>query len=270
MARIRSVKPQLRTSQVVAAWPIEVRYFFVLLWGYLDDRGRGLDVPKAIAGDCFPHDDKVTPAKADAWLTLMTRQAGRKPAPLCRYEVDGIRYLHCVNWKEHQRVNRPTPSQHPPCPLHEGLTESLSEPPPKDSVPEMEYGDGDGDGDSLRESSGADTPPTKRGTRLPDDFAVTPAMVAWARERVPGVDGRAETEKFVNYWRSKTGKDATKRDWPATWRNWMLNAYDRYGARASPGGQPRASTTDQRVAAALDLGARAQAALDQQKEITAA
>jgi len=54
MARIRSVKPALRTSRVVAMWPFEVRYFWVLLWGYLDDLGRGLDIPKTIAGDCFP------------------------------------------------------------------------------------------------------------------------------------------------------------------------------------------------------------------------
>src|SRR5690554_4053271 len=36
---------------------------------------------------------------------------------------------------------------------------------------------------------------TKRGTRIPDDFTVTPAMVQWAREKVPHVDGRLETEK---------------------------------------------------------------------------
>lgn len=64
-------------------------------------------------------------------------------------------------------------------------------------------------------------------------------MVQWARERVPTVDGRRETEKFINYWRGKSGKDATKLDWPATWRNWMLNAAERQpsnGARASPSG----------------------------------
>jgi hypothetical protein len=129
MARIRSVKPELRTSEVVASWPREVRYAFVLLWGYLDDKGRGLDVPKTIAGDCFPHDDDVTPAKMDKWLTLMatTKLDPEKDPPVCRYEVAGRRYLHTVNADEHQRPNRPTPSRIPPCPVHESLTESLSE-----------------------------------------------------------------------------------------------------------------------------------------------
>lgn len=85
----------------------------------------------------------------------------------------------------------------------------------------------------------------KRGTRIPDDFEVTPEMVAWARERVPHVDGRTETEKFVNYWRAKTGKDATKIDWVATWRNWMLNAADRHPSRSLPS-RP---TVDDKIAA---------------------
>ncbi|KQY73963.1 hypothetical protein ASD52_26395 [Ensifer sp. Root142] len=33
-----------------------------------------------------------------------------------------------------------------------------------------------------------------------------------------------EFDKFRDYWNAKTGKDATKLDWPATWRNWLRNA----------------------------------------------
>lgn len=127
MARIRSVKPSLRTSEVVRQWPWPVRYFWVLLWGYLDDLGRGLDIPKAIAGDCFPLDDDVTPAKVNRWLGIMSStKAEDKDAPVCRYEVDGRRYLHAVYWSEHQRPNRPSPSQHPPCPIHEQLPEEVA------------------------------------------------------------------------------------------------------------------------------------------------
>jgi hypothetical protein len=144
LARIRSVKPSLRTSRVVARWPFEVRYFWVLLWGYLDDKGRGLDMPKAIAGDCFPLDDRITAGIITKWLDLMSKtkvEPGRVP-PLCRYEVAGSRYIHSVYWDEHQRPNRPSPSAHPPCPVHEGLTEPLtesrSEPPLSPQVLEFE------------------------------------------------------------------------------------------------------------------------------------
>jgi len=126
MARIRSVKPSLRTSRTVARWKFEVRYFWVLLWGYLDDLGRGLDIPKAIAGDCYPLDDNVTAATVNRWLDIMasTKVDLDRDPPLCRYEVAGRRYIHSVYWSEHQRPNRPSPSMHPPCPTHELLTES--------------------------------------------------------------------------------------------------------------------------------------------------
>jgi hypothetical protein len=70
---------------------------------------------------------------------------------------------------------------------------------------------------------------------------------------LPSVNGRHETEKFVNYWRAKSGRDATKLDWPATWRNWMLKAAERV-----PGNVValRPSTTDRAVTAGLDLAAR--------------
>lgn len=88
----------------------------------------------------------------------------------------------------------------------------------------------------------------KRGTRIPDDFAVSPEMVSWARDRVPHVDGRLETEKFINYWSSKSGRNATKLDWVKTWQNWMLTAAERVPARPSNGYR---SQTDANIAAFL-------------------
>jgi len=87
---------------------------------------------------------------------------------------------------------------------------------------------------------------TKRETRIPVDFAVTPAMVSWARASCPQVDGRRETEKFINYWTAASGKAAVKRDWPAAWRYWMLNASGRTGQR--PAQSSAVGTTDERVA----------------------
>lgn len=78
----------------------------------------------------------------------------------------------------------------------------------------------------------------KRGKRIPDDFAVTERMVAWARENAPDVDGRTETANFIDYWRSKPGKDATKLDWERTWHTWMRNAQQRAPRRA-PGSAVR-------------------------------
>jgi hypothetical protein len=42
----------------------------------------------------------------------------RADGRVCRYEVDGRRLLHVINW-QHQKINRPTRSVLAPCPHHE-------------------------------------------------------------------------------------------------------------------------------------------------------
>jgi hypothetical protein len=60
MAKTRMLKHDLRTSEKVATWPIEIRYFWVLLWGYVDDHGKGKDTPLLVKADCFPLDPNIT------------------------------------------------------------------------------------------------------------------------------------------------------------------------------------------------------------------
>ena len=63
-----------------------------------------------------------------------------------------------------------------------------------------------------------------RGTRIPIPYIVAPDDQEWAEQNHPGIDWDLETKKFVDHFRAKTGKDATKLDWPATWRNWIRRA----------------------------------------------
>lgn len=113
--------------------------------------------------------------------------------------------------------------------------------------------------DSLR-SSGRTKPrstPSARsgnaGTRIPDDFAVTAEMIEWAREHTPLV-GRAETDAFVDYWKSTPGAKGKKLDWPATWRNWMRRAQEtaeQHQRRQKPAPNGYRSQTDANIAAFL-------------------
>lgn len=122
MARIRSIKPELRRSKTAAAWKREIRYAWVLLWGYLDDHGRGEDDLQILKADLFPLDRDVTEKKLDDWLTIMCQKPqnalDQTPA-LCRYEVRGGRYLHAIKWTSHQRVSHPNASRIPACPVHD-------------------------------------------------------------------------------------------------------------------------------------------------------
>lgn len=91
---------------------------------------------------------------------------------------------------------------------------------------------------SSTEQSSTTTPkgvvPRTRGTRIPDTFVVTGDMRRWAATGAPAVDVDRATEKFVNFYRAKTGKDATKLDWSATWRNWLMNDQDRAQSKPTP------------------------------------
>lgn len=58
------------------------------------------------------------------------------------------------------------------------------------------------------------------GSRLPPDFP-RDEDIAWAREKRPDLDVLQTRDIFRDYWTAKAGKDATKNDWPATWRNWV-------------------------------------------------
>jgi len=150
--------------------------------------------------------------------------------------------------------------------------------PTAEASPDPSQGKGEGYGSYHRGSPYPVSPeplsptsgPTQgrsRGTRLPKNFEVTREMVTWCRDRCPDIDGAAQTERFINHWRSKAGKDGVKLDWTATWRNWMLKAQSdlvesraRYAAN---GGAARSTTTD-RVAMARQAGIDAQAILDAQ------
>jgi hypothetical protein len=71
----------------------------------------------------------------------------------------------------------------------------------------------------------------RRGTRIPDDFAVDDLMRAWVRENVPGLDAEAATVEFVDYWRGVPGSRGLKLDWIATWRNRMREVAGRQTSR---------------------------------------
>lgn len=115
MARIRTIKPAAFTSERNDSYTGDMFRTWVGLWCYADDKGRGRDDADLIKAEIWPRVKRMTAAKVRQHVDAIAAPDG----PLCRYEVDGKAYLHIVNWEEHQKVNRPTPSKLPPCPLHD-------------------------------------------------------------------------------------------------------------------------------------------------------
>lgn len=78
------------------------------------------------------------------------------------------------------------------------------------------------------------TQPKPRGTRLPSDWKPSQTDFEFAHAKgMPHDRIATEAEKFRNYWTAKSGATATKLDWPATWRNWVMSSLER-----QPGNPP--------------------------------
>lgn len=73
----------------------------------------------------------------------------------------------------------------------------------------------------------------KRATGLPDDFALSDASIAYAKER--GVPITTTLDEFRNH---HTSKGSVFKDWQAAWRTWCGNAV-KFGL----GGKPQADPT---------------------------
>lgn len=75
----------------------------------------------------------------------------------------------------------------------------------------------------------APTTKAKRGTRLPDDWQLPKSWGNWALEHfiITRDQVLSEAASFKDHWHS-TGRNATKLDWRATWRNWVRNSKKRY------------------------------------------
>ncbi len=82
---------------------------------------------------------------------------------------------------------------------------------------------------------------SNRGTRLPEDWTLPDEWRKWATDQNLGnlASLSLEGDRFRDYWWAKAGKDATKRDWFATWRNWTRRA-----AEMAKQHSPTTSTVD--------------------------
>ncbi|MCZ2158840.1 YdaU family protein [Bartonella sp. 220] len=99
---------------------------------------------------------------------------------------------------------------------------------------------------------------SNRGCRLPDDFE--PDYDFAIAEGLPPERVKVEMAKFRDYWKAKTGKDATKIDWQATWRNWIRNSKDhkinQIGGNYGNHSQRQKSVGERIADSILDIGNR--------------
>lgn len=71
-------------------------------------------------------------------------------------------------------------------------------------------------------------PKAKKATRIPEGWYLEQELGEWAEGKgLTMAEIKLEAEKFKNYWSAASGQKATKLDWDATWRTWILNKLSR-------------------------------------------
>ena len=102
--------------------------------------------------------------------------------------------------------------------------------------------EGEGEGYIKRKSSPSESQkesPSK-GRRLPSDWRLTDDDWAEACRVLGSRRAEGELAKFRDYWVAKPGREGLKRDWDATWRNWVRRAAEQLpsGPVIATGGEP--------------------------------
>lgn len=107
MARIRTIKPEFPQSESMGRISRDARLLFIMLWTICDDYGKARGNSRALASLLFPYDVDAG-ERIDTWLGELEREGC-----ILRYETDGNTYVMVRKWKDHQRVDKPTPSRIP-------------------------------------------------------------------------------------------------------------------------------------------------------------
>ena len=221
--RIRSIKPEFWRSLDIAALSIEDRLLFIGLWSYVDDNGVGVDRVPIIAAELFADDLSRDPRETLARVSDGIERLSERGL-VQRYSDDSRDYLAVTNWERHQRIDKPNKPRYP-LPTSENVTirETLAT-PSRNTRETPAPGTGEqGNRPPSQDSGGAGGGATK-GTRLPDGWEPSQSTVEKIQSEYPHLDIRREHEIFTDYWRGVSGAKGVKRDWNATWRNWMRRA----------------------------------------------
>jgi len=101
------------------------RLFYISLWNFADDFGRGRALPKELVGFAFPADEDIEASHVKQWLKLLSDMGC-----ITLYDFEGLPCFQINNWGDHQKTEKPTPSRFP-APM--GYRQSLPEASPNKS-----------------------------------------------------------------------------------------------------------------------------------------
>lgn len=198
MARIRTIKPGFYASESLSEVSIYAERTFGGLITLVDDSGRIKDNAAIIHGAIWALRPEHTAVDVESDLIQL-----EKASLICRYTVNGKRYLHLITFGEHQKISHATESKLPECPheIHGGYLrdrQSSGEVPEgsrktPESSGEAPIGSGLGSGLGSGSGSSSEAPP--------------PLPLAPLAESTPTF------EDFWDAWPRKTSKADAEKAW---------------------------------------------------------
>lgn len=114
-ARIRSIKPEIWQDEKIGDLSRDARLLLLGMLTMADDDGRLLAAPMVILGHAFPFDSDA-PKKLARWIREVERSG-----IVQFYEHNGKPYAAFRNWRQHQKINRPSPSSLPEPPVLQAI-----------------------------------------------------------------------------------------------------------------------------------------------------
>ena len=200
MSRIRTIKPEFFTSADIVCMSPLSRLFYASLWCEADREGRLKWDVKTLKLRYFPADDCDISSMANELL---------ENGLIVIYEVDGQSFAEIPSFTTHQVINNRE--------AESIIPERISEESKQNDVSGHSHFTREsgvsGEGKEGREGKGKEGA-SKRETLIPENFAVSENVRAWADEK--GYDQLdAHLANFVDSCKAKGYK---YRDWDAAFR----------------------------------------------------
>lgn len=108
MARKRMLDPNIWVSEDVAMLSVFARLMFIGMISNADDEGKGRANVAYLKSTIFPYDEDISTRKVNDALKAISEHCSVEI-----YTVDGKQYYRFKNWKNWQKVEKPSPSQIP-------------------------------------------------------------------------------------------------------------------------------------------------------------
>ena len=253
MARARNIKPAFFTNEQVSDNCPLGRLLFIGLWTMADYKGDLEWKEKTLKIQILPWDECSVKE-----LAINLDKSG-----LIRFYSDGNKiYLNIPNFEKHQNphknerdkgseipvftnegrqlvdlkgftINRDLSGLKPECSHSDRADSLLLIPDSPILIPESV----NHESQQVAQVTPS-APPRKKASRLPDDWRPDREYLEAAKLINPDLTQEwfvQVAHKFKDYWIAKAGKDATKADWLATWRNWVRREME----NTKPPTQPR-------------------------------